>query len=123
MAKLKFLGAAALVAAALAAPAMAQQAMQEPGAYARTNDYSYRYGRPGFWPGEVAAGVVAGAVGTADTMAMVPLRGSDAYAYYGGQSSDDTYAYFGDRPVSRRTTCGLQSGATYMGPDGRWYPC
>ena len=33
----------------------------------------------------------------------------------------NVYAYYGDRPA--RTTCGLQPGATYMGPDGRWYPC
>jgi len=44
--------------------------------------------------------------------------------YYGGGTDDDYYAqYYGDRPVSRRTTCGLQPGATYLGPDGRWYPC
>src|SRR5260221_10884973 len=118
MAKLKFLGAAALVAAALAAPAMAQQAMQEPGIYAqsRPSANDYRYGRPGFWPGEVAAGVVARAVGTADTMVMVPLRGTDAYAYYGGPSSDDTYAYFGDRPVRRRTPRRLPSGRHHIGP-------
>lgn len=118
MPKLKFLGAAALVAMALATPAKAQQAMQEPGTYAQSRPWAndYRYGRPGFWPGD-------GVAGTADTIVTAPLRGSDAYAYYGGESSDDTYAYFRDRPVSRRTPCGLQSGATYMGPDGRWYPC
>jgi len=33
----------------------------------------------------------------------------------------NVYAYYGNRPA--RTTCGLQPGATYMGPDGRWYPC
>ena len=62
----------------------------------------------------------AAPIGTAAAIATAPFR--DSYAYY-GDSSDDTYAYYGDRPVSRRTTCGLQSGATYMGPDGRWYPC
>jgi hypothetical protein len=131
MTKLKLLGAAALLAAAIATPAMAQQAMQEPGAYAQTHpwatDYNYRYGyRSGFWPGDVAAGVVGGAVATAGAIATAPFRGGpypyDSYAYY-GRDSDDSYAYYGDRPVSRRTTCGLQSGATYMGPDGRWYPC
>jgi hypothetical protein len=127
MTKLKLLWAAALL--AIATPAMAQQAMQEPGAYRQAhpwaNDYhygyGYGYGRPGFWPGDVAAGVVGGAIGTAEAIATVPFR--DSNAYYNGAGYDDSYAYYGDRPVSRRTTCGLQPGATFMGPDGRWYPC
>jgi hypothetical protein len=119
MTKLKLLGAAALLSAAIAAPALAQPAAQEPGAYAQShpyaNDYYYGYRRPGFWPGEVAAGVVAGAVGTADAIVSAPFRGSayDANAYYGGP--DEVYDY--------RSTCGPQAGATYLGPDGRWYPC
>jgi hypothetical protein len=103
----RFFGAAAVLVAAMALPATAQDAMQAPGVYAPIYP----------WAGHVAAGV--GATGTAD--ATAPVR--DSYAYVGGARSDDDYAHFGDRPVSRRTTCGLQSGATYMGPDGRWYPC
>ena len=128
MTGLRILGATALLAAVVATPAAAQTAMQEPGAYlqdhpwATNYGYGYYYGyRPStYWPGDVAAGVVAGTVGTAAAIATAPYR--DSYAYY-GDNSDDTYAYYGDRPISRRTTCGLQSGATYMGPDGRWYPC
>ena len=126
MTKLKLLGAAALLATAIATPATAQQAMQEPGAYRQAhpwaNDYhyGYGYGRPGFWPGDVAAGVAGGAIGTAEAIATAPFRDSNAY-YNGGY--DDSYAYYGDRPVRRRTTCGPQPGATFMGPDGRWYPC
>ena len=92
---------------AVALPATAQDAMQAPGVYAPIYP----------WAGRVAAGV--GATGTAD--ATAPVR--DSYAYVGGARSDDDYAHFGDRPMSRRTNCGLQSGASYMGPDGRWYPC
>ena len=121
MTNLKILAAAAFLSAALAVPASAQQVMQEPGAYAQdhpwANDYnySYRYGRSGFWPGEVAAGVVGGAIGTAGAIASAPFRGSayDANAYYAGP--DEIYDY--------RSTCGPQPGATYRGPDGRWYPC
>jgi hypothetical protein len=120
MTKLKLLGAAALLSAAIATPALAQQAMQEPGAAAQhhpwANDYNYGYrGRPGFWPGEVAAGVVGGAIGTAGAIASAPFRGGayDANAYYGGP--DEVYDY--------RASCGPQDGATYRGPDGRWYPC
>jgi hypothetical protein len=125
MTKLRILSAAALLAAVIATPAMAQQAMQEPGAYRQAhpwaNDYNYRYGRSGFWPGDVAAGIVGGAIGTAEAIVTAPYR--DSYAYYYGEPRDydDSYAYYGNRPA--RTTCGLQPGATYMGPDGRWYPC
>jgi CubicO group peptidase (beta-lactamase class C family) len=128
MAKLKLLGAAALLAGVIATPAMAQQAMQEPGAYRQAhpwgNDYNYGYGygygHPGFWPGDVAAGIVGGAIGTAEAIVTAPYR--DSYAYYGEpRDYGDSYAYYGNRPA--RTTCGLQPGATYMGPDGRWYPC
>ncbi len=58
-----------------------------------------------------------------------PFRGGyrygyDAYDYYdGGRTYDDSYTYYQTRPVYPRTTCGLQPGATYLGPDGRWYPC
>jgi hypothetical protein len=127
MIKLKLVSAAAILTAVAAMPAMAQPAMQEPGAYAQNHpwandyDYNYRYGRSGFWPGDVAAGVVGDAIGTAGAIATAPFRGSDSYAYYGG-GYGDSYAYYG-RPVRGRTTCGLQPGATYMGPDGRWYPC
>ena len=126
MTKSSFLGAAAILAAVIASPALAQPAMQEPGAYAQhhpwANDYHYRHGPTGFWPGDVAAGIVGDAIGTADAIVSAPFRGGDSYAYYGGRPRyDDSYAYYGDRPA--RTTCGLQPGATYTGPDGRWYPC
>jgi hypothetical protein len=127
MTKSGLLGAAAMLAAIIATPALAQQAIQEPGAYLQhrpwANEYGYRYGPTGFWPGDVAAGVVGGAVATADAIVSAPYRGSDSYAYYGGPGPryDDSYAYYGERPA--RTTCGLQPGATYLGPDGRWYPC
>jgi hypothetical protein len=126
MTKSKLRGAAGILMAAIATPALAQEAMQEPGAYAQhhpwVSDYRYRYGRPGFWPGDIAADVVGGAIGTADAIAAAPFRDGDSYAYYGGRAPyDDSYAYYGNRPA--RTTCGLQPGATYLGPDGRWYPC
>jgi hypothetical protein len=125
MTRLKLLGAAALLAAVVATPAMAQVVIQEPGVYAPNhrwaNDYDDRYGRSGFWPGDVAAGAVAGAIGTADAIVTAPFRGRDSYAYYGGPAYDDGPTYYVQR--SRRPACGIQPGATYMGPDGRWYPC
>jgi hypothetical protein len=130
MTKLKLLGAAAFLVTAMATPVitpvMAQEAVSESAAYAQSHPYAnvyndgygYGYGRTGFWPGDVAADVVGGAIGTADAIATAPFRGSDSYAYYGDPGP---YAY---RHVSRRMTrCGVQPGATYLGPDGRWYPC
>ena len=123
MTKTSVLGAAAILAALTATPALAQHAMQQRGAYAQqhhgwAND---RHGRSGFWPGAVAAGVVGGALGTAAAIASSPYRGN-SYAYYGsGPQYDDSYAYYGNR--RGMTTWGVQSYATYMGPDGRWYPC
>jgi hypothetical protein len=110
MTKSRFLGAAAILAAVIAAPATAQQAIQEPGAYAHI--YNYRHGPSGYWPGDIV-------------VAPAPFQDSDSYAYLLRHPTDDDYyaSYYGDRPVTRMTTCGLQSGATYLGPDGRWYPC
>ena len=98
MTGLKMSGAAAVLAAAFATQAAGQAVVQNLDPYAAT-----------------AAARIPGAI-------VVPAP-RDSYAAYTGQSADETYAYYGDRPVSRRTPCGLQSGATYMGPDGRWYPC
>ena len=104
MTKLTLLGAAAILATALATPVMAQEATQEPGMigfnYPNSNylvggygvrtpsryDYSY-YGPRGYYgygPGPVglAAGVAAGAVGTAAAIAGAPYV--DSYAYYNG---------------------------------------
>ena len=107
MTKLTLLGAAAILATALATPAMSQEATQEPGmigfTYPNSNylrggygvrtpsryDYSY-YGPRGYYgprvyygPGPVglAAGVAAGAIGTAAAIAGAPYV--DSYAYYG----------------------------------------
>jgi len=109
MTKLTLLGAAAILATALATPAMAQEATQEPGMigfnYPNSNylrggygvrtpsryDYSYYgphvyYGpRVHYGPGPVglAAGVAAGAIGTAAAIAGAPYV--DSYAYYGDE--------------------------------------
>ena len=129
MARLKFLSAAALLAAAVTTPAFAQPVIQEPGAAAQNrpwvNDYDRYDAHPGsgFGSGDVAAG----AVDTAGAIATAPFRGSNSYAYDHGPSfgrrHDNADAYYGERPVRGRTTCGVQPGATFMGPDGQWYPC
>jgi hypothetical protein len=78
---------AAAIIAAVASPAMAmgpharseavQQRLQESRAY-------YHYRHRGFGPGDVAAGVIGGAVGTAGAIAGAPF-GYDPYdSYYEG---------------------------------------
>ena len=48
---------------------------------------AYRYGT-GFWPADVAAGIVGGAIGTAGAIVAAPF-GAGPYAYYNGP-----YAYY-----------------------------
>jgi hypothetical protein len=86
MMNLKCLTTVATLAVALASPAFAMgpharsEAVQQRQREARTYQY-YRHHR--FWPGEMAAGVVGDAVGTAGAIAGVPF-GYDPYDdYYG----------------------------------------
>jgi hypothetical protein len=114
MTKTTLLGAAALIAALTATPALAQHAMHR--GHAHHHHHHGWSNNSGFWPGAI----VGGAIGTAAAIATSPYRNS--YAYYGsGPQYDDTYAYYGNRRGA--TTCGVEPYATYMGPDGRWYPC
>jgi hypothetical protein len=77
---------------------------------------------PGFWPGDVAAGVVGGAIATAgaavDTagaIATSPFRG-DSYAYYnGGPGYNDSYG--------ARNGFVCQPGTWFRGEDGRRHLC
>jgi hypothetical protein len=75
----------------------------------------------GFWPGDVAADVVAGAIGTADAIATAPFR-SDSYAYdngyhggYGQYGYNDSYA--------ARNGFVCQPGTWFKGDDGRRHLC
>jgi hypothetical protein len=61
-----------------------------------------RYDNSGFWPGDVAAGVVGGAVGTAATIATSPI-GGDEYA--------------------RRNGFVCVPGSWFRGEDGRRHLC
>jgi hypothetical protein len=59
----------------------AQERMYRP-AYHYGYRPAYRYGT-GFWPTDVAAGIVGGAIGTAGAIAAAPFGGGP-YAYYNG---------------------------------------
>jgi hypothetical protein len=122
MTKLKLLTAAALLASAVATPVMAQDVPSRAQVVNHQNDPSnpyyrhraYRHGS-GFWPGDVAAGIVGGAIGTAGAIATAPFRGADSYAYYGGYGPRDGYA--------ARNGFVCQPGATFRGEDGRRHRC
>ena len=118
MTKLKLLTAAALLTSAVATPVMAQDVPSRAQVVNHQNDPSNRYYRHhgyrnGFWPGEVAAGIVGGAIGTAGAIATAPFRGGPygpyAYNEYG-------YAYAPNGFV-------CQPGMTFRGADGRLHIC
>jgi len=99
----KRIAAVAALTLAMAAPAFAQAAPRSASAQHRLQQermyrpaYRYGYGpayryayRPayrygtGFWPADVAAGIVGGAIGTAGAIAAAPF-GAGPYAYYNG---------------------------------------
>jgi hypothetical protein len=71
----------------------------------------------GFWPGEVAAGVVGGAEGAAGAIASAPFRGyrnNDSYAYMDSNGS----SYCAQRYRSYDPASG-----TYLGYDGQRHVC
>ncbi len=81
----------------------------------------------GFWPADVAAGVVGSAIGTAGAIATAPFRG-DSYAYYNDGYYNNGYRG-GPRqnyaPQSYTELNGFvcQPGTWFKGEDGRRHPC
>ena len=110
----KLLTAAAVLSTAITAPALAQDPAPRAVSVRQQQDQVRVYHRDrGFWPGELAAGVVGGAIGTAGAIATAPFRG-DAYAYNGG--------YYGNRYYyNNGFVC--QPGTMFMGEDGRRHIC
>jgi hypothetical protein len=111
---LKLLTAAAVLSTAIAAPALAQDPAPRAHAIRMQQDQARVYHRDnGFWPADVAAGVVGGAIGTAGAIATAPFRGyayNDSYygrRYYGGYNSGFV----------------CQPGTTFRGEDGRRHIC
>lgn len=174
MTKAKWLAAAALVTATIATPALAQDRMTRDQAkeqarmrtttqdvYVRDVSDSRGYWRTtsnddwnrdnwnrsstGFWPGDVAANVVSGAVTTAGEIATAPFRG-DSYAYYGDDWNNryrNSYegrvvtSYRGATPpnngswasnslsasYAERNGFVCQPGTLFTGQDGREHLC
>lgn len=117
--KIGTISAAAAVAALIASPALAQTTQQQfagpqqraadsTGAKKMKNMHHPRIGdsrasyreepRSGFWPADLAAGIVGGAIGTAGAIAaapFTPFRG-DSYAYYRDTSTMPNRGYIAD---------------------------
>jgi hypothetical protein len=119
---LKLLTAAAVLSTAIAAPALAQDPAARAPAVRQQQDQVRVYHHNqvyhhnnGFWPGELAAGVVGGAIGTAGAIATAPFR-NDAYAYNDGYYGRPYYGGYNNGFV-------CQPGTLFRGEDGRRHIC
>ena len=113
---LKLLTAAAVLSTAIAAPALAQDPHARSTVVRQQQDAGrtyYRHHNVG--PGEVAAGVVGGAIGTAGAIATAPFR-NDTYAYNNGYYGQRYYGSYNNGFV-------CQPGTTFRGEDGRIHIC
>jgi hypothetical protein len=115
---LKLLTAAAVLSTAVTVPAMAQDpaARAQPIRQKQDMERTYHSQRSsGFWPADVAAGVVGGAVGTAGAIATAPFR-NDVYAY--------NDRYYGDRYYGAYSSgFHCRPGTTFIGEDGLRHIC
>ena len=68
-------------------------------------------------PGDVAAGVVGGAIGTAGAIATAPFR-DDSHAYY-----NNGYGGGYDQSYAARNGFVCQPGTWFKGEDGRRHIC
>jgi len=114
----KLLTATIILTTAVASPALAMgpharsEAVRHP--QQRAQMYQQRvqiHPNSGFWPGDVAAGIVGGAIGTAGAIATAPFR-YNGYAYNG---------YYGPHGYGSGFTC--QPGTTFIGADGLRHLC
>ena len=102
--------------------------------YARTRDRNARRdyyrgenerrtaeGDRGFWPGDVAAGVVGGAIGTAGAIATAPFR-NDSYGYYNNGYNSGGLGWSG-QTYAQRNGFVCTPGTWFKGDDGRQHLC
>jgi hypothetical protein len=108
---LKLLTAATVLTTAIVSPALAMGPHARSEAVQHQQQRAQVYRNSGFWPGDVAAGVIGGAIGTAGAIATAPFR-SDAYAYNG---------YYGPYGYSSGFVC--RPGTTFVGEDGLRHLC
>ncbi len=128
MMRTTLVAAAAMATTLIAVPAMAQDVPHRAAVTPHTNDVNARYVRhrdSGFWPGDFAAGIVGGALGTAGAIASAPFRAFDnSYAYYDENAGYPYNRAYGYR-ISRNDLSGpiCAPGTRVRGEDGRLYRC
>jgi len=152
MMKSGLLGAAAIIlVTALAGPATAKDATSNPGARHRhsanyqrhtadrhiadrgngLNNNGWNNGwndnrsdrrDTGFWPADVAADVVGGAIDTAGAIATAPFR-NDSYASYNNGYNDNGWNSWDHRTYAERNGFVCQPGTWIRGEDGRRHIC
>jgi hypothetical protein len=112
----KILAAAAVLSALIATPVLAQDMNVRRAPVHRNYDANaYDHQRDtNFWPAEVAAGIVGGAIGTAGALATAPFTG-DGYGY------QPDYRY--SRGYAERNGFVCQPGTLFRGEDGRTHIC
>jgi hypothetical protein len=119
MNKTRLFAAAAILSALVASPVLARDASHHRSMSHQQYDNSYNRNN-GFWPGELAAGVVGGAIGTAGAIASAPFRG--AYAYdngYNGYEGDYRYS----QSYAQKNGFVCMPGTWFRGEDGRQHLC
>ncbi len=95
--------------------------------YADTNAYwnsgwnTGPYYSSGFWPADVAAGVVGGAVNTAGAIATAPFRAANAYAW--DNSYPGTWKGGWNQSYAERNGFVCTPGSWFRGADGRRHLC
>jgi hypothetical protein len=87
----------------------------------------------GFWPADVAGGVVGGAIGAAGAIATAPFRAADAYAwdnsyassggYPGGSINSSSLGTYNSGRVAGNWVACAPVGSTVMGQDGLVHTC
>lgn len=99
------------------------------------DNYAWNDGRrdSGFWPGDIAAGVVGGALATADAavdtagaIATAPFRAGDSYAYYNEGASNGWNGFdngWNRQTYAQRNGFVCQPGTWFKGQDGRPHIC
>lgn len=118
MTKTKLFAVAAIFSTLIASPVLARDGGHHRSMSQQHYDNSYN-GNNGFWPGELAAGVVGGAIGTAGAIASAPFRG--AYAYDNGYGYDGDYRY--SRSYAEKNGFVCMPGTWFRGQDGRQHIC
>ncbi|MCG6204217.1 hypothetical protein LPW26_06190 [Rhodopseudomonas sp. HC1] len=83
----------------------------------------WRDSNAAFWPADVAAGVVGGAIGTAGAIATAPFRAGYDGQYGWNQPTGWGQSYGWNQSYAERNGFVCQPGTTFRGQDGLMHLC